>query len=211
MEGDLQTSSAGGTINAEAGFPFDPFKNELKRKVFHFFSLIYAAGYFLLERGSILRVLTIILALESSIEFGRFLFPRLNEKMVALFGGIHRQEELHRPTGIFWTLLGSLLTMALFHDREAVLCSMGYLIFSDAAAALVGVRFGRHRFLMNKSVEGSIAFFSVSLAVGLFFLDFPVALAGAVFATLVELTPFPWNDNLWIPLVSASFLSVISR
>jgi dolichol kinase len=198
-------------MNGEAGFLSETLKKELKRKAFHFLSLLYAAGYFFLERGLILKILTAVLVLESFIEFGRFLFPGLNGRIVGLFGGIHREEEIHKATGIFWTLSGSLLTMAIFQDRRVVLCSMGYLIFADAAAALIGVKFGSHRFLKNKSVEGSLAFFFTSLAVGLFFMSPPSALLGAAVATLIELLPLSYNDNFWIPVISASFLTIIPK
>ena len=183
-------------------------QNEIKRKAFHFLSLVYALGYFFLERHLILMILSAILVIESVVEFGRFFAPKLNMKIVGFFGGIHRQEELLKPTGIFWTLLGSLVTMGLFQDRNVVLCAMGYLIFSDAAAALIGVRYGRHKF-GKISLEGSAACFFVSVVVGLFFLELPMALLAAVFVTIVEAVPLPYNDNLWIPLLSAVFLTAI--
>jgi len=183
-------------------------RKELKRKVFHFLSLIYALGYFFLDRTVILRVLSVLLVIEAVVEFGRFFAPKLNSKLVGMFGGIHRGEELLKPSGIFWTLLGSLTTMGLFRDRTVVLCAMGYLIFGDAAAALVGVQFGRHK-LRGKSLEGSAAFFVVSLIVGGFFLDPLTAVVAAVFVTFVEALPLPYNDNFWVPVLSALFLTVI--
>ena len=185
-------------------------KKEIKRKAFHFLSLVYAAGYFFLERGTVLEILGTLLAVESCVEFGRFLVPGFNQKLVGIFGGIHREEEVRRASGIFWTLLGSFLTMLLFRRREVVLCAMGFLVFGDAAAALVGIQFGKHRIFHGKSLEGSLAFFLVSLAVGLFFFSPLPALVGAFLATLVELIPLPYNDNLWIPLVSALLLTFVA-
>lgn len=188
--------------------PKQALRIEIRRKIFHFLSLVYAMGYFFLGRERVLAILAPILVVEGALEFSRLFLPRLNQRLLALFGGIHREEETRRVSGIFWTLLGSVLTFWLIPDRAATLCAMGYLIFGDTAAAFVGVAFGRHRF-GNKSVEGSAAFFAVSFAVGLAFFPPSIALIGALFAALVEMLPLPFNDNLWIPVVSGLFLLVL--
>ena len=179
---------------------------EIKRKLFHFLSAVYASGFYFLGREAVLKILVPILAVEGMIEAVRLFSPSVNAKLMFLFGGIHREDEMHRFSGIFWTLAGSVLTILLFKDRNVVLCSMGYLIFSDAAAALVGVPFGRHKYL-GKSLEGSAACFTASLLVGLAFLNPPLALLTAMLVTVVEFLPLPWNDNLWIPTLSGCFLT----
>ncbi len=184
-------------------------KKELQRKAFHFLSFFYALAYFFIDRGLVLKILGSFLAVEGSIEFGRLLLPGLNQKIVGMFGGIHREEELSRVSGIFWTLAGSFILMAIIPDRTVVFCAMGYLIFGDSAAALVGVPFGTHRFGKNKSVQGSLSFFVVAVVVGLFFFNPFVALLGAAFAAVVECLPLPWNDNFWVPLLSGLFLLLI--
>lgn len=80
-------------------------------------------------------------------------------------------------------------------------------IVGDAAAALVGRRFGRVR-LGSKSLEGSAACFVGCLAAGAVFLpSSPLALvAGALAATVVEALPLRVDDNLSVPLVAALVL-----
>lgn len=186
-----------------------PIKKEFKRKIFHLFSLGYALGYYFLGRNPTVIILGLLLAVESAIEFGRFFFLNFNSKLVHWFGGIHREQEFYKSSGIFWTLLGSLVIIGLFPNRSVVLCSMGYLIFGDSAAALVGVRFGRHK-IGKKSVEGTLAFFCISFLIGLFFLTPLTAFLGAIFVALIELVPLPYNDNFWIPVFSAIFLTAIT-
>ena len=182
---------------------------EIKRKLFHFLSLLYAAGFYFMGREAILKILVSILVIEGSIELVRLCVPRFNAWIMPLFGGIHREEETHKMSGIFWTLLGSVLTIWLFKDPMVVLCAMGYLVFADAAAALVGVPLGRHGFMGGKkSWEGSAACFLASWLVGLAFLNPLWALGAAVLVTAVELSPLPWNDNFWIPLLSGGFLTL---
>jgi dolichol kinase len=186
------------------------FKKEIKRKAFHFLSLLYAALYLFVGRTVALAVLVPLLAVEAFVDFGRFYIPGMNDRLLKLFGGIHRKEESGRVSGIFWTLAGCVLTMLLFERREIVLCALGYLAFGDGLAGLAGVRFGRHTLIPGKSLEGSLACFAACLAVGLIFLPPPVAAAAALFATAVEMIPLPYNDNLWLPVLSGIFLSLIA-
>lgn len=188
--------------------PTGLLKSEIKRKIFHFLSLLYLLGYIFLERGLILKILMTAMAFVTLIEFGRFFSPDLNLRIVKLFRGIHRAKEFYQPSGIFWTLLSSLLTMGLFYKKEIVVCSMGYLIFGDTASALIGTMYGRHR-VLNKSLEGSIAFFCVSLLISFLLFNPLVAIASSIFATIIELLPLPYNDNFWIPILSAVFLTLI--
>ena len=182
---------------------------ELKRKAFHLLSLAYPIAYLFLERRTFLIFLSIILALIAALEFMRLRFPHINKKLVGLLGNIHRSQEMTCASGIFWTALGTLVTVILFTNKAVVLCTLGYLIFSDTASALAGTWYGRHKYL-NKSLEGSAAFLGTSLAIGLFFFSPAIALAGAMFSTLVESLPLPFNDNFWIPPLSACFLSIIT-
>ncbi len=179
---------------------------EIKRKLFHALSLVYAAGFYFLGKEPVLKILVPILIVVGIVESARLLFPKFNQAIMPLFGGIHRESEMTKFSGIFWTLLGCILTIWIFKDPKIILCSLGYLVFADAAAALVGVPLGRHKFF-GKSLEGSLACFVASVLVGLFFLSPLWAVAAAVFVTAVELAPLPWNDNFWIPTLSGCFLT----
>jgi dolichol kinase len=76
----------------------------------------------------------------------------------------------------------------------------------DAAAALVGKRFGRHRTSSGKSWEGFAAGLGVNVAVALAIstlaptLPLVAALAGAFAAALLELLDLPADDNLRVTL-----------
>ena len=74
-------------------------------------------------------------------------------------------------------------------------------------AALIGRKFGKHRFL-SKSFEGTLAFFiSASIVVfftpkieGLF-LEYLIGIIAAAVAAIVENISFGWmDDNLTIPV-----------
>lgn len=188
------------------------FSHEAKRKVFHIFSVLYALLYFFGGRTASLWVLGGLFAGASVMEAVRLRSPALNQRLVAAFGGIHRPEEVNRPSGILWTLLGCFLTVLLVPHRDVVLAVLLYLALGDGAAALVGRSWGHLR-IGAKSLEGSLACFLVCWGVGTLCLE-PAfgtveVVLGALTATLVEALPLPLNDNLWLPLVSGLALTLL--
>jgi dolichol kinase len=98
------------------------------------------------------------------------------------------------------------------------------LMVGDGAAALVGRRYGRHRYpfvlAASKSLEGSAAFLLTALLTAL-----PLALAappghppltpaqlglGALTATLAEALDLPANDNVRVPLVAGLVMTLMA-
>jgi dolichol kinase len=120
-----------------------------------------------------------------------------------------RKEHLKNPfQGAFWFYLSCALTLLVFpfHIASAACCM---LAVGDSFSTLFGIKFGRHKIRKNKTFEGSSACFLGSLAVGLFFVNPPLALAGAVAATFAELST-KINDNLTIPLASGFVIFLFS-
>ncbi len=193
--------------------------DEIKRKAFHLFTLLYAALFAFYGRDLSLKVLGVLFLLTAALEAVRLRRPALNEKLIALFGGIQREKEKTHPSGILWTLGGAFLTILLVPDRDVVIASLWFLTVGDAAAALVGRRFGHIR-IGQKSLEGSAACFIACWVAGTLFLDppggrtglggkIPEAAVGAFTAALLEALPMPLDDNLWIPTVSGLVLTLL--
>lgn len=185
---------------------------EIKRKAFHHLSLIYLLIYAILPRGFALSSLFPVLAVLAGTEFIRLRRPELNAWFLKKFGGLHRPSEILAPSGIFWTLLGCWITMLVFPEKRIVLPALGFLVFGDTAAALVGRKWGKHPWPKNslKTLEGSAAFAAVCFAWALFFVRWPVAFLSALAGAWIEARPLPWNDNLWVPLLGALALSVLN-
>ena len=80
------------------------------------------------------------------------------------------------------------------------------MILGDMSAALVGKMWGRTKLLGKKSLEGSAACFVVCVLIALVKLNPVIAIIGALVATIVELIPFPIDDNLTVPLVSGAVM-----
>jgi phytol kinase len=119
--------------------------------------------------------------------------------------------------------VGATGLLFLFSGGDRLLFSvpMAILTFADSAAALVGQRYGRHRFQSaggTKSLEGSAAFFLTAVVgayVGLQILGdtgaaatLLLALLLALHLTLVEASAGRGLDNLLIPLTGCLLLRV---
>jgi dolichol kinase len=59
-------------------------------------------------------------------------------------------------------------------------------------------------------LEGSAGFAAVAVLWALLFVRWPVAILGALSGAWLEARPMPYNDNLWVPLLSGAALSVLN-
>lgn len=122
---------------------------------------------------------------------------------------------------VLFLLAVALLFLAARDRLVLYLVPLLVLTFADAAAALVGGRWGRHRFAFTggaKSAEGSLAFIAVALfcAVPSLLLLTDLGLAGALLlalllaatTALLELSPLKGADNFLIPLGAYLLLSI---
>jgi dolichol kinase len=109
-------------------------------------------------------------------------------------------------TGATYVLLAATLVVAIF-PKVFVIPAIAVLILGDIAAALLGRKFGRHKFLA-KSLEGTLSFFVVGCLVILvtpkiqglpeeYIIGFLAVAAGAI----AENISYGWaDDNLTIPI-----------
>jgi acyl phosphate:glycerol-3-phosphate acyltransferase len=103
-----------------------------------------------------------------------------------------------------WFVIGCLLTVALF-PRDIAVAAILVLALADSTASYVGRRWGR-RPLGTGTVEGSLVFLTIALAVLVPLVGLVAALAAALAATVAERLPWPLDDNLTVPLVTGAVL-----
>jgi len=126
-----------------------------------------------------------------------------------------RTTEWTRVTGATYVMLGALLSIWLF-PKPIAIAVLFIQVVSDTAASLVGLRYGRTRFL-GKSIAGSSAFFLTAFVI--LALLWPetkeINLVGAAVATVAEAVPalrfgrYELNDNLVVPLLTGIVLSLL--
>ncbi len=188
--------------------------SETLRKSIHLGSLVIPFGYrYVLGYNRRLGFSLILLALIISmvIEFNRFWQRSFRKTFHRMFGMILRRHEFKDFTGATYLLVSSLLCIAFFEPQIAA-ASIAFLSIGDTFAALIGINFGKRKFLgSKKSLEGSLACFASSLIFGLWWLQDPfLAILGALAATGAESSNIALDDNIKVPL-SAGLVMMIAR
>ncbi|MBD3319022.1 hypothetical protein GF342_03875 [Candidatus Woesearchaeota archaeon] len=173
---------------------------ELFRKLFHMLvGLLLIAGYFLAQQWISLTAIYYLLfvGMTSSLVIDAVL-AHLNWSAPG-YKQLQRQHERNGIHSNSYFLLGTLLSFIMF-EQHIALAAILMLIFGDALAALVGKRWGTP-FLGQKSIEGSLTMFVVSLIVGLFVVEsLPVVFIMAITAMIAERFSGSLDDNVMIPL-----------
>jgi len=124
-----------------------------------------------------------------------------------------RPREKEGFTGASYIISTDVLVILLFAKPVAI-CAMAFIALGDSAAAMVGRRWGFHKY-GNKSVEGSLGFFIASSGAGIAFhfiypgqLPLIVSIAGAFVATIVEAMSVRSDDNMTVPTISGLFMQI---
>jgi dolichol kinase len=142
-------------------------------------------------------------------------FPGLGER----FSGLADITEEGHHTGLVLYAVSYSLLALLFGLKPYIVASGVFpMAYGDSSAALIGERYGAHRYRVfeAKSVEGSLGMFAgsvLSLLAGMLYfsrlygLSFPVqvapCLAAALVATVAEAVSPRSLDNLSVPLLGA--------
>lgn len=190
--------------------------SEVKRKAFHLLTLSYIGVYWYNQTAGKL-FLGGLLILAFLGEVFRLRNPGFNTWILRFLNGVHRPEEENQLSGLLWTLSGSLLTMLIYPHPRIVLVGLLFISLGDSAAALVGIHFGRIKIYNGKTLAGSLSCFLVCWVIALSLLPptdgryFLVATLAAFFATIVEIIPWPLNDNFWLPILSTGSIYLLYK
>ena len=176
--------------------------DELRRKSIHLSGLVLPVIYLFLDKPVMLVIIGVLTGFALAVELLKWLSSRFREFFFRIFASLLRTHERKGAmTGATYYLISTFLCVFFFAKTLAIVC-LFFMILGDLVAALVGKKWGRTKILGKKSLEGSTACFVVCVAVALVKLNPIVAIVGALVATIVELIPFPVDDNLTVPLIS---------
>lgn len=144
---------------------------------------------------------------------------RLVAPLRRCFGGVLHGVERHSLGEVYFPLAVAALFLLSSGNRLLYAVPLLTLTLADAVAALVGVRYGQHRFATSegsKSAEGCLAFFTVaflSAHVPLLLLSdtgraesLLIALVLGILVMLFEAVTVGGLDNLFIPLACYALL-----
>jgi dolichol kinase len=180
------------------------------RRVFHALngSVIAAALTFLpLSRGLALWILGVGLVALITLDVVRLRFPTANALFFARFRRLVSPREARGFASSTWYTLGALLTVAIF-PRQVAVSGILVLAFADPLASYLGRRWGRRPFL-GGSLEGTAVFaLTAFLILGLRH-PLPAAAGAALACALTERLPWRLDDNLTVPLVGATAVTLL--
>ncbi|KAK9455466.1 cytidylyltransferase family-domain-containing protein [Dipodascopsis uninucleata] len=227
-----------GLIPSHTNYRYFIHKYEVPRKILHvsigFLTMgLYYKGVALSQVTPILIFLLVSIV---SLDLLRFNSPKFSNIYIKSFGFLMRESEVNKLNGIVYYLLGLIFVFMLFPKDISVL-SVFLLSWADTAASTFGRAFGHltPKFFRNKSLAGSgAAFFTGVIAsyllyaiilpstpelnvgeamgwspetsrLNLFTLCIFSGFIGAA-AEAVDICGI--DDNLTIPAISATFLSI---
>ena len=129
------------------------------------------------------------------------------------FGEMIREHERMSLLGSTYLLLAALIAIEVFPQPLAA-AALGFTVLGDAMGALVGKAYGRHR-VFNKSFEGALGCLLACLAwaavvARVAHVPWPILLAGAIAATIIEVLPIPLDDNLGITLAAGYTMKLLA-
>lgn len=179
-------------------------RRELARKAFHVSSASLPLLVWLAPRWLALAVLLPMAAVAVAVDWTRLRYRAPRYWFLRYTRRMLRHHERRRFAGATYMAVAYAAALVLFPKPIAVM-AMLFNGFGDAAAALVGKRFGRHRTAWGKSWEGFAAGLTVNLAVGITIsalAPFPAAaaVAGALAAATLEFLDLPIDDNVRVTL-----------
>ncbi len=215
--GETDTASSPADIHTPI-----PYKAEVLRKAIHLLALVLPLAMVLLGKTEALYLLVPTTALVLSGDVLRVRSVWFARLVARIFGFLMRSEEQPpvggsiKLTGATWVLLAATLLTVVFPIRIAA-PALAIFMLSDAAAALVGRRYGRtHWGQSPRTLEGSLAFLLVGLGVMALVAPYAAIVfwtgaVSVVVATLAEVPTGPFNDNLRVPMVAAAVLFLLER
>jgi dolichol kinase len=176
------------------------FANELLRKGVHFTSIIIVLVYAFMGKQAaqmlLITYLVIILGIEHLRLDRGFKLP--------IFHVVLRQKEKNAIGSYVYFTIGALVVVSVF-SKNVAFAAILMTTFGDMSAALIGKRYGKIRIKNGKSIEGCITEFLVDLIIAVLLIQNAyISLIMALVATYVETTFVSIDDNLAIPIFSAS-------
>jgi dolichol kinase len=200
-----------------------PFSGEVKRKALHMLAIVMPIGIVLVPSPLDWILLGLLALFAVAADFARVRVPAVKVAVERIFAPTMRPNELQPIggnvviNGATWMCISAALCAFLFPAAVAA-SALALLMIGDAAAALVGMRFGRHRYpWSSKTIEGSLAFVVTGILAAMpFALLVPpgvspgAVIIAAVAGAAVEAAPLPVNDNVKVALVAGAIMLVFA-
>ena len=187
-------------------------KSEYIRKLIHLSILIIPISYYYVFQDkrffliSLFFFVLIFLAIDLFREKNKYIKILFN----LFFNRMMRKHELNGAlTGASWVMISAFFTILIFPKNIAIL-SLIFMSVGDTVAGLVGRRVGKLK-IGEKTLEGFVFGFLACAIISYNYklIPFSISIYGSLVGMIFEVLPLPLDDNLKIPLSSASIMFVI--
>ncbi len=191
----------------------------LTRKIWHVLSVFIIILIHLFSPKNVIDAILIFAWISCLFtEVSRLRSEKMNRLVISILGPVMRQGEINKISGLTYMLIGVSILHTTFSENIITL-SLLFLCMADPAASYIGIRFGKRKLLLNKTFEGFITAFSVCFIIAWTFFTIENLMPNHIIITSLlaglsgafsELIPVgKLDDNLTLPVISASLLSVI--
>jgi len=191
------------------------FRAELVRKAIHLVSLSIPIVYYFISKELVLIILVPLTIIFVIADLARYEVPLFSGFFYKFFGFLLRKHEMdekkHALNGATFMLISAVICITIF-PKYIMIASFTVLILADAASAVFGKRFGKHKIFPSRnnsrSYEGSLAFIIAGIvAVALTpkanysIAEYLIGLASVVVASAAEVLSYDIvDDNIAIPI-----------
>lgn len=188
---------------------------ELRRKSVHLFALTIPIGYIIVPESPAKLILAVCAFIAILLDLLKYYDKGFRKFFYSIFGNMLRSKEIKRFTSSSYILAAGLIC-AFAYSKWVMVISMVFIILGDIAGAIFGKRFGKHKTIGNKTLEGSLAFFIVAFFGTIVvkysvFTDIQLSalFMGALTATVLEALPLGIDDNLSVPVLTGLLLQLL--
>lgn len=191
------------------------FKAELVRKGIHLLSLAIPVVYYFIPEAAALWIIVPVTAAFITIDLARYDVPFISRFFYRFFGPLLRKHEVdgkkHTLNGATNLLIAAVICIIIF-PKFIMINSFTVLILADAASAVFGKRFGKHKIFPNKAVpksyEGSLAFViaaivAIALTPKIHYMiaEYLIGAGAAIVAAVAEVVSYNIvDDNIAVPI-----------
>jgi len=185
------------------------YQREVYRKLIHISSSSIAILLWYYGKDIFLPWILLTATIVTLFDYSRKHILFIRKLYFHFFGIVTRFNEHLALTGASWIFMGAGATIYLFNEQVAVIALL-VMSLSDSAAALIGMKYGQTQ-LFNKSLEGSIAFFTTTYFIIILLTpaSLIVILLTTFIVTAIELfSTQKFNDNIFIPLATGILLTL---
>jgi len=181
------------------------------RRFFHMASgmaIVMAYGFFL-SHAQMVRLLGTIACIAYLFDRVRVAYPEIAKKVEWVTNFFLRAEERLKESSMIPFVMGILLTLLIF-PKPIALVAISILALADPFSAMIGIQYGTHHWVKEKTIEGSTAFFVIAFlctflilirsSPAAWWIILGVSLLLCVAVTALEMLPIKLDDNLTIPL-----------